>query len=248
MVRIRKDDDIVCSLWKQRGGLTSAGSSVPIKLFSKNSNYKRDDIVQETGIYCIENSINNKKYIGQSVDIYDRWSHHRSDLNNGTHDNEYLQRSWDKYGSDNFNFYVLEFCDIDKLDEREVYFIDFYQTLNRDKGYNLISGGSFGKKYSQETKDKMSKSLLGHIVSGESRRKISQNHADVRGVNNPMYGKGHTNDAKDKISKANKGRISSKRNHNNVYCVELDKIFDDATFAGKELNLDSSGILKCCRK
>ena len=174
--------------------------------------------------------------------------HHRSDLNNGTHDNEYLQRSWDKYGPDNFRFYILEFCDIDKLDEREVYHIDFYQTLNRDKGYNLISGGSYGKKYSQETRDKMSKSLLGHSVSKETKIKISENHADVSGSNNPMYGKKHTQSAKDKVSKANKGRKSNRRNCTPVFCVQLNRVFSDATEAGEELSLDSSAILKVCRK
>ena len=38
--------------------------------------------MNKTGIYCIENTINHKKYIGQSIDIYSRWSKHKSELNN----------------------------------------------------------------------------------------------------------------------------------------------------------------------
>lgn len=202
----------------------------------------------ESGIYCIENLINGKKYIGQSIDINSRWKKHKSELNNHKHFNEYLQKSWDKYGPSNFVFYVLENCDIDQLDEKENYYIGFYNTLDRDEGYNLMSGGTFGRKYSEESSMKKSKSLMGHTVSEETREKISKNHADVTGNKNGMYGKRHTEESKLKVSKANKGRISSRRNLNEVFCVELNKVFKDATEAGKELNLDSSGILKCCNE
>ena len=203
--------------------------------------------MNKAGIYCIENVINNKKYIGQSIDIYARWSKHKSELNNNRHFNDYLQKAWNKYGPDNFKFYAVEFCDIELLDERENYYIDFYETLNRDKGYNLMSGGTFGRKYTEESRIKKSKALMGHKVSDITRLKISQNHADISGVKNGMYGKKHTEEVKRKVSEANKGRISTRRNRTTVRCIELDKVFQDATEAGKELNLDSGAILKCCR-
>ena len=93
----------------------------------------------------------------------------------------------------------------------------------------------------------MSRSQIGHIVSAESRMKISKNHADLSGSNNGMYGKKHTEEAKSKVSQANKGRISYRRNRCPVYCIEINKVFNDATDAGKALNLDSSAILKRCR-
>ena len=158
-----------------------------------------------------------------------------------------MQKSWNKYGADNFRFYVLEYCDVCQLDNLEVYYIDLYETLNRDNGYNLTSGGSANKTYSDETRVKISNALKGHEVSIESRIKISENHADVSGDKNGMYGRHHSAEAKQKVSQANKGRISARRNNCNVYCIELERTFDDATTAGKTLNLDSSAILKCCR-
>ena len=203
--------------------------------------------MKKSGIYCIENLINYKKYIGQSVDIQRRWSQHKNELNGNVHFNDYLQKSWNKYGEDNFRFYVLEYCEVDKLDELEVYYINMYETLSRDSGYNLTSGGSDNKTYSNETRIKISNSLKGHEVSAESRIKISENHADFNGDKNGMYGKHHSEESKQKMSQAKKGKISFRRNLTNVYCVDLDVMFDDATTAGNILNLDSSGILKCCK-
>lgn len=45
------------------------------------------------GIYCIENKVNHKKYIGQSIEIHQRWKRHVYDLNKGVHNNKHLQDS-----------------------------------------------------------------------------------------------------------------------------------------------------------
>ena len=100
------------------------------------------------GIYCIKNTLNNKKYIGMSRDIKRRWSEHRTELNSHTHVNQYLQSAWDKYGKSNFKFYVIELCEEEKLSERECYYIQLYKSLSHENGYNLTTGGentSIGK-------------------------------------------------------------------------------------------------------
>lgn len=94
-------------------------------------------------------------YIGQSQDIMDRWSKHLTALKCGKHENKYLQSAYDKYGKDNFQFNVLEYCDVDKLNEREIYYINLYNTLK--DGYNLCEGGNGtrGYKHTPEEIEKM---------------------------------------------------------------------------------------------
>lgn len=100
------------------------------------------------GIYCIENIINNKKYIGMSRDIKRRWAEHKTELNNHEHVNQYLQSAWDKYGKECFKFYIVELCDENELSNKECFYIKEYKTLSHEQGYNLTVGGentSIGK-------------------------------------------------------------------------------------------------------
>lgn len=93
------------------------------------------------GIYKIENQINNKIYIGQSVNIEKRWKNHIvASSNKCDKGYEYpLYRAIRKYGIENFNFEVIEECSREELNDREVYWINYYDSIN--KGYNQTQGG-----------------------------------------------------------------------------------------------------------
>lgn len=77
-----------------------------------------------SGIYCIENKNNHKTYIGSSKNLYQRLLKHFALLRHDRHENAHLQSAWNKYGEDNFEWFILEFCDIANLTEREQYCID----------------------------------------------------------------------------------------------------------------------------
>ena len=95
------------------------------------------------GIYSITNVVTGDMYIGQTIqDFEKRWKSHISALNRGNHDNEYLQRSWNKYGEDAFKFKAIHYCDeLDILNDLEKYYIKKYDTYNN--GFNMTEGGDY---------------------------------------------------------------------------------------------------------
>lgn len=116
-----------------------------------------DEVI--SGIYCIKNKIDGKRYVGQSKHIYRRWKKHKWELNKSQHINAHLQRAWDKCGESNFEFEILELCEQDVIDERERFYINLYKCLDQKYGYNLESGGHNYKKLSESTKNKLKKGL-----------------------------------------------------------------------------------------
>lgn len=129
-----------------------------------------------SGIYCIRNTINNKMYVGESIDIYRRWHEHIQDLRDGIHTNTHLQRSWNKYGEENFEFNILEECEEDKLFEREKYWIEAYDAFHN--GYNQTEGGEgcFGYKHTKETIEKIKKIKTIQFQDIKNRENLSKVH------------------------------------------------------------------------
>lgn len=89
-----------------------------------------------SGIYCIINIYNGKRYIGSSKNIRKRLWGHRAELRHNKHDNQYLQNAWNKYGEDKFDFYVIEQCPENILLEREQFYID---TIKPEYNLNPIT-------------------------------------------------------------------------------------------------------------
>lgn len=115
------------------------------------------NLPQKSGIYMFKNLLNNAVYIGQSSNIYKRVnSHHLYEYkneNNGCYYTKFYS-ALRKYGLDNFEVFLLEECDIEKLNEREIYYISKFNSYNH--GYNSTLGGQSLSEnlFSKETEQK----------------------------------------------------------------------------------------------
>lgn len=130
---------------------------------------------KKSGIYCIYNMINQKKYIGKSKNIHTRIKQHIAQLNHSSKDeNPYLIRSWKKYGRENFNYFVVEFLELneDVLKTRELYWMETFNTLDKRFGYNLRKDSSSGLVVQESTSLKISARLKKEWSSG-----IRKNHS-----------------------------------------------------------------------
>jgi group I intron endonuclease len=103
-------------------------------------------------IYCITNTSNGTKYVGQTKnELNKRWKEHLYEATK--YNTRPLYRAIIKYGNDSFRIKILEECSIEKLNERETYWIEKLNTFNN--GYNATSGGDHFD-HNEETKNKIS--------------------------------------------------------------------------------------------
>lgn len=138
-------------------------------------NIKRD--LGKSGIYCIRNIINNKVYIGKSKNIYIRMKDHITRLNIKNKDeNFHLINSWHKYGKENFEYFVIEYLELNEelLSKRELYWMNYYQSLNPKKGYNKRLDSSTKMICHESTRKKLSEAQLNRYKNQHERDKVSQ--------------------------------------------------------------------------
>lgn len=115
-------------------------------------------------IYKITNKVNGKSYIGQTrYTLEFRWRQHLHKK-----DNVYFHNAIKKYGAENFSLEVLEECDVDKLNSREIFYIAKYNTF--EEGYNLTIGGDGNRRLILDDKYDEIKALY---LAGFSSNKIA---------------------------------------------------------------------------
>ena len=101
-----------------------------------------------SGIYIIKNTINDKVYIGSAVCIKQRFIGHKNQFKKQEH-NDRFQNFVNKYGFNTLIFEIIEYVDnVEKLIEREQYWIDYYESWKSKKGFNICktAGSTLGLK------------------------------------------------------------------------------------------------------
>lgn len=116
-----------------------------------------------SGVYAFRNKLNGKVYVGQSQNVNTRRiQHERGDTSNSRRFHNAMQ----KYGAEGFDWVVLEYCQIEQLNEREAYWVQKLESLHPN-GYNLTSGGGAFQKHHLETRLKFSENQKKLVESNE---------------------------------------------------------------------------------
>lgn len=105
------------------------------------------------GVYCFKNKINNKYYVGSSSNLRNRKSAHLNDLKNNKHHSIKLQRAYNYYGANNFEYQILECCEPEMLQQTETEWLRFFNAYNN--GYNStdeVGAPWRGKRQPEEIK------------------------------------------------------------------------------------------------
>jgi group I intron endonuclease len=205
-------------------------------------------------IYKITNKLNGKIYIGQST------KDDPSYLGSGI----IIIKSVEKYGRDNFIKEVIEYCEGDVVNEREIYWINFYNSTDRKIGYNISTGGNGGnlgdmvnEKISLRQKGKiLSKDIFGNIfiVDKNDERYLNGElvgfHKNMKPSNKgvPM-----SDEQKQKLRKPkpkteeykNKMRDAiNKRPKIMIVCLNTGVVYNSMKDAAEELNLTIPNIIQ----
>lgn len=151
----------------------------------------------KTGIYIIRNKIDERCYIGSTIDVDKRWKRHVRDLVNKKHHSIHLQRFVDKYSIKYIYFEIIEECKKNELLIQEQKYLEL---LNCSFNTCKIAGSCIGIQKSEDFKKKIS--IL------------------TKGINNPTYGLERTQEWRDKIRDANIGQKAWNKGQKNIYSEE----------------------------
>lgn len=194
-------------------------------------------------IYKIQHRESGKIYVGKTSRTLDERMNEHTKKSRAT-SNSYIDRAISKYGIDAFDVDVIEECDSEeKLNEREIYWIAFYN-CKKPNGYNLTDGGEgvIGYKAPPELSARLSKMRKGRPNTPEQRAKIS---ATLKGkifspetcakISTAKMGHTVSSETRKKLRNANLGKKASAQTRAKmsdssptkraVKCVETEEIF-----------------------
>ena len=194
---------------------------------------------KKAGIYKLTCRITDKSYIGKSVNINRRLKEHKSYKKSVC----YFQSAIIKHGWDSFDVEILEiFENFDKITdnnhllEREAYYIEFFDSTNKDKGYNICkhSNDVTGTVFTKEHKEKIRQARLGKTLSDETKEKLRKIHT----------GRVVSNETKEKMSKSALGKVFTEGHKKKLSQAKLGKPMHEKTKkALKEANFGKSYAL-----
>lgn len=184
-----------------------------------------------------------KYYIGQAVNLERRKKEFTTNPETYTYtsENSAIDRARRKYSDfTKWKYEILQYCEVDQLDELEIKYINEYNSTNSQLGYNCTKGGD-GTKGTKWGTEKQIEAL--------------KNRRSYEGANNPNYRKYHTEEAKEKIRQARLGSKQSletiKKKSKPVIQLSLDgkfiKEWIGASQAMKELGIDKASIGRVCQ-
>lgn len=181
-------------------------------------------------IYSILNKVNGQRYIGQTQqDLSKRWGQHLQESK--THSDRPLYRAIKKYGVGMFAVRIIEEdIPIDKLSERECYWIEQFDTYNN--GYNATTGGEGGRLISEDVKERISQSMRG-IERSEDQIEAIRSTLKKKNVSFTVRGDGKHLRCKVRATNVNTGEV-----------LEFDAIRD----AGEKLNIPNGNIARAIKK
>lgn len=194
------------------------------------------------GIYKIT-SPTKKVYIGQSINISDRFRQHKSSSRN-----QFLKNSFKKYGYNNHKFEILHHLpnDInqDILNEYEILYIDFYKCANI-KLFNLREGGRQGGKMSQKLIDKLTLKKIGKKMPESTKQALIKSNLGRKMPKHvdEILSKYRTIENAIRMGKMNIGKIRTEENKKKISDTLKSKIDNKGEFHGKS-KLDNIKVLE----
>ncbi len=208
------DPDVALTLVRERLGVRS--ESVHIL-------NRRKPVVHRPAVYCIQNKVNGKRYIGKSIDPSGRWGHHVWLSKHPQHKQfGHLHAAIAKYGVDSFTFHVIEVCATEQnAFDGERFWISYYETLDPLHGYNKQDGGLGGFAWSPEMRERMSE-----VRKGAANGMFSKKHSDEsrRRMSEALTGKTYpprSDEHKRAISEARRGSKSNMAKLTEAQVIEL---------------------------